>query len=408
MAVARRALAVVLVAGLAGCSAPSGPPPRSSTATAGPSPSVAPSSAPGATPGSTALPSHQVVAGPDVGGAFDLATDGSVIAWSDGTVDVDAPALWALDVATGETRLAYRSGVRGAILANLALRRGTFAFAEVTPRADGSRTWRLVLLDSAGGRHVLDANDVPVSQEGTLPMAALSDRGILWATSHAGDADSLRCELRYAPFEGLRPRTVVSEPCSRAELWYPRSDGARFVYGSVEYGADGRGVDGGGSDAGAGAADQRHVYLVDDADLVQPRRLDSDGQASLPAILDDTVVWKLAPRDLNMFSPAGIAELSLAVGSAPRDIPLPPDGPRLLTTPSIGLDFIVADDLGGGAVVAWDRRRELAVEVDRLSAADPGFLSGARLAGRLLAWFHTSSAGGGGTREIRWLLLPSS
>jgi hypothetical protein len=378
----RRVAALALVAGVAlGCSATSSPPsPRSS--------------APPTSPRAVALLPHQVVAGTNVAGAFDLATDGTVIAWSDGTVDVDAPALWRFDPATGDMTVVYRSATPGAILSNLAVRHGTYAFGEVTPRADGSRTWRLVVLDPTGRTQILDANDVPSDQVGVLPMAAISDRGVLWATNHAGGSRSLRCELRYSLLSDLRPRVLASEPCSRTEFWYPRSDGRRLVYGTVEY-------------SGNGGADARHVYLVDDTDLEQPRRLDADGQASLPAILDDTVVWKDAPLDLNMFSPAGLTALELTAGATAHDVPFPSVGPPQLTTPSIGPGFVVGDDVRGGSVVAWDRRREVAVDVDHLAGTDPGFLSGARLADSLLAWFYTSSAQGGGTREIRWLTLPS-
>ena len=77
-----------------------------------------------------------------------------------------------------------------------------------------------------------------------------------------------------------------------------------------------------------------------------------------------------------------------------------------LTTPSIGPAFIVAEDATGETVTAWEREQSVVLEIDRLAPTDPGFVSGTRLSGRLLAWFYTSSVQGGGTREIRWLSLP--
>lgn len=387
----RRPLAIALVVGVAlGCSATSNPSTPSPSRSA---PASATALATGlASPSGGTLPLHETLAGPDVAGAFDLATDGTVIAWSSGTVDVDAPALWSLDPASGARRLIYRSASPGAILSNLVVRRGTYAFAEVTPRADGSRTWRLVVVEGSGATHVLDVNDVPPAQTGVLPMAAISDRGILWAASHAGDATAPRCDLRYALLEDLRPRVVRGAPCTELELWYPHSDGRRFVYGTVEYGL-------------SGAGDERYVYLVAEDSLGSPRRVDTDGQASLPAILDDTVVWKAAPTDLNLFSPAGLVELSLAPGSTARGVPFASSTPLQLTTPSLGPGYIVGEDAGGGSVVVWDRARSIAVDVDRLALTDAGFLSGTRLAGNLLAWFYTSQTQGGGRREIRWLAL---
>jgi hypothetical protein len=109
----------------------------------------------------------------------------------------------------------------------------------------GSRTWDLVALDRGGGRHVLDANDLPPAAEAPLPMAAVSGRGVLWAVAHAGSpaGAAARCELRYASLADFETRVVASEPCDRTEFWYPRSDGRRFVYGTVEYGPDGTGDD---------------------------------------------------------------------------------------------------------------------------------------------------------------------
>jgi hypothetical protein len=400
MPAVRRSLPLSLVVGLAlGCSATSSPPPLSQPWASRWSPSMPQAtinglSAAPALPAPSALPAHEVIAGPNITGAFDLATDGTILAWSNGTVDVDAPDLWTLDSASGEQRLLYHSAKAGAILANLAVHRGTYAFAEVTPGPGGSRTWRLVLVDPAGHAHVLDTNDVPTAQIGTLPMAAISDRGVLWAGTHAGDAASPRCQLRYASLVDLRARILASELCSRTEYWYPRSDGIRFVYGTVEYGPD-------------HGADDRHVYLAADATLQGARRLDLDGEASLPAIAGDAVVWKAAPRALNMFSPAGLELLDLSVPGLPGPVPFGASASTQLTTPSIGPRFVVAEDTAGSGVGAWDRARSSGVEIDRLASSDPGFISGTRLVGRLLAWFHTSSTQGGGTREVRWLTLPS-
>ncbi|HYL40914.1 MAG TPA: hypothetical protein VET90_06360 [Candidatus Binatus sp.] len=402
MAAARRQLAIVLVAGVAlGCSATSTPPVGSAgtvTTSGSPPPGLAatatsaapsPSSPLEPSPGAwrQGLPASARLTGPEIAGAFDLATDGRVLAWSSGTVDIDAPSLWWFDPASADRRLVYRSRTPGAILANLAVRHGAVVFAEVTPRPDGSRTWRLILLDAAGSAHVIDANDLPASQPGVLPMAAISDRGVLWATSHAGDGRAPRCELRHVSLAASHLVVVAAGPCARREIWYPRSDGPRFVYGTVDYPAEG--------------GDERHVFLVEATGLDRPRRLDLDAEASLPAILGDTVVWKAAPRDLNMFSPNVLVELPLMPGSNARALALPPT----LTTPSIGTRFVVGEDTAGGSVTAWDRGLRRPVQIDQLGPGDPGYLSGTRLAGDLLAWFYTSSTVGGGTREIRWLRL---
>ena len=398
----RRGLVAWLVVGVASACSPttrplaSGGPAQPPTLVVGEGSSTGPSRSPAGPVASSSLaplPPHEVLAGPTVRGAFDLATDGSVIAWSSGSVDADAPDLWRLDPAGGAPIRVFRSRARGAILANLAVHDGTYAFAEITPLADGTRTWRLLLVDRGGSVHVLDVNDVPADQTGILPMAAISDAGVLWATNHAAAVGGPRCELHYAALSGLRARVVAAAPCARTELWYPRSDGARFVYGTVEYPAD-------------GAPDQRHVYLVDESNLTDPRRLDPDGLASLPALSGDTVVWKAAPPGLNMFSPAGLVQLHLSSSDPPRAVAFPDVDPPLLTTPTIGPRYLVGDDAAGGAVTAWDLSAAVPVPIDRLGSSDPGFLSGARLSGDVLAWFYTSTTQGGGRREVRWLWLP--
>ncbi|HET9682081.1 MAG TPA: hypothetical protein VFP19_08585, partial [Candidatus Limnocylindrales bacterium] len=98
----RRGLVAWLVVGVASACAPTTSPPASGgpaqppplvvgdRSPTGPSRSpVGPTGSPSLPP----LPPHEVVAGPTVAGAFDLATDGSVVAWSSGSVDVDAPDL---------------------------------------------------------------------------------------------------------------------------------------------------------------------------------------------------------------------------------------------------------------------------------------------------------------------------
>lgn len=392
------ALLVLVVGSLAGCSTTSipqlspgltlGPTTPGGIATPGEGPSSPPSAGPRSR-GLAVLPAHHVLAGADIAGAFDLATDGSVIAWTSGTVDSDAPELWAFDPATDRSTMVYRSTVAGAILANLAVRHGSYAFAEVAPRADGSRTWRLVLIDRAGALHVLDANDLPPAIGGVLPMAAISDAGVLWATNHDAGNDVPGCELRYASLEQLGGRLLQAWPCDREELWYPRSDGRSFVYGTVEYGP-------------AGTGDDRHVYVTSDADPTQSRRLDLDGEASLPDVRGDTVIWKTARRHLNMFSFGELVEHSLA-SAATKPVALLADGGGQLTMPTIGLAWYAAENADSSSVQAWDRSGVRAVQIDRLDPGDRGFFSGVRLSGSLLVWFYTSTTQGGGVREIRWL-----
>src|SRR5512141_105693 len=130
MAVRRLILALV-VGVVIGCSpASSNPATPARSAGPGAAGSSAPSLVASASSSLAALPAHEVIAGANVAGAFDMATDGVGIAWSSGTIDRDAPELWVFDTPRGESHLVYRSTPTGAIIATLAVAHGTYAFAE--------------------------------------------------------------------------------------------------------------------------------------------------------------------------------------------------------------------------------------------------------------------------------------
>jgi hypothetical protein len=394
----RSGIVVLLVASLvAGC-APASPPPTGQPAAV--SPSVAPSPdaatvspAPAVSPSPIPLPAHAVIAGRTVRRAFDVATDGAVIAWSSGAAYATAPNLWVFDPATGTSARRFHSSTAGAVLANLAVRADRFAFAEVTPATVGTGSWRLILLDPDGKAHVLDRDDPPARQSALLPMAALSRHGILWASSHATKGRVAHCDLRYAAFADRVVQVVRAAACNRTEFWFPRSDGEQFVYGTVEYGKRGTG-------------DDRHVYLVSDDDLV-PRRLGADGEASLPDVLGNTVIWKTADRAFNMLSLGRLVRLELDTDEA-RLVGLRPGGAAALTTPTIGPSFFAAESAEQASVEIWDRAVSRPVVIDRLDPTDPGFITGVRLSGDILAWIYVASVTGGGEREIRWLELGGS
>jgi hypothetical protein len=385
----RRTAALWLVVGLVTACSTTNP---EATASGSSSPSLEPSATPqvfaSASPRAGVLPGHEVLAGPNVKGTFDATTDGTLIVWSNGTIDQDAPELWAADLGDNAPHRIYASSDGKAILVNLAIRNGWVVFAEVTPQGD-SRTWRLVALDPSGRTHTLDRNDLPTTATGILPMTAISDRGIVWATSHRGSDEAAVCELRRADLTTLRSETLQSRPCTQEEFWYPASDGTSYVYGTVEYTATG---------------DDRHVYLVAGDDFAEAQRLDGDGAASWPVIAADTVVWKTAPREFNSLGWGDLVEYSITTRSL-ETLAYPPGPEQGLTSPSMTPRFVAGQSRDPLAVSVWDRTKTAAVDLDALDVRDPGFFSGIRIAGDLAIWFYTDSTQGGGTREIRWLHL---
>jgi hypothetical protein len=387
----RRGLpALALVAVLASGCTSTGPSAVPATPPASPVATLPSAVAP--TPPSSGLPARHTVSGGTADAAFDLATDGWSIVWSDGAIDLDAPDLWRLDVATGRTDRRYRSADPGAVLGGIAVRSGRIAFSEVTGR-DRASTWRLVLLDAAGTAHVLDTDDHAEGTMGLLPMAALSDVGILWATSHAGAAGTISCQLRYASFADLVTRTIAAAPCDERQFWYPSSDGATFVWSSVD--------DTAGTPDGTGL---RRVWAATDRTLAAPRRLDVDDAAMWPVVRGGLVVWKVAPPPANIGAWTPLAAVPLA-GGTPTRLGYPATPGRGASAPSLGDGFLAADTDEQGVVAVWDLGRAVVVPIDRLDPSDPGFVSNVRLAGSILAWFYTDAVAGGGTREIRWVDL---
>ncbi len=320
-----------------------------------------------------------------------MISDGSAIVWSSGPPGSNvAPQIWRYDIESDTLDEIYSSENAHAIISNLAAVDGAYAFAEVLPTDSGRNTWRLIFMDMSRQRIILDENDMPADLSGMLPMVSIGDTQVVWATTHANGSSVPQCQLLSASRDGFAQAVLRDSPCNEAEYWYPASDGEQFVYGTVDYRPDAGG-------------DERQVLRFDSASPARHIRLDTDGDASLPAILGETVVWKTAPRSFNMLNWGNLVEYDLSDGSE-AELPYLHDREGLLNSPSLGPAFVAAENFDPTRLVVFDRVRKEEVEVDALATDDSGFLSNVHLSGNLLVWVYTPSAQGG-DRELRWALL---
>jgi hypothetical protein len=325
-----------------------------------------------------------------------VATDGRFIAWS-GWPEPGAglSILFRFDVAEGRTEAVYRSPVRDSIIANFAIRGETIAFSEVTGTPEGG-TWALKLLARPGTEPlVIDRNDLPFGSPGILPLLALDDRYLVWATTHAADPEATssergQCELLLYDIELASRETLRSSPCSEVEYWYPSIDAGRLVFGTVEYRADG--------------GDDRHVYLVDLADPArQITRLDDDAAASMPVIVGDTVYWKTAPQPFSSLNYGNLERMRLPAGR-PERLPFFAKERQTLSHPSAGPRYVTAELINRRLVAAFDTERWETIVVEQVDELGPEWFSEPRIAGDLMVWLYARDISGAG-REIHWTRL---
>ena len=86
------------------------------------------------------------------------------------------------------------------------------------------------------------------------------------------------------------PTLLLERSAAERELWFPSLHGARVAFSEVVYSPD-------------RTTDQRHVYLLDlGAPESEPVRLDHSDLATMPVLVEDTVIWKEADPGFSMFN----------------------------------------------------------------------------------------------------------
>lgn len=312
----------------------------------------------------------------------EVKTDGSMIFWSTG-VDADpdtAPDLWAALPGAAPKRI-FANPNRDSSLLPIAGWGSRYAFVESNPGRYGLNGWRLWYLDHAGATPVLlDSSDGP----SPLPLLAMDADRLAWVAFH-GPAGHVTSELRTVTLPDLTKRIVERSASTKLQYVFPSLLGSELAYG-VE-------------DPLTGA---EHVDLLDLGTTgAIARQLDTSGDATMPVLTPDSVLWK---EGTNIYD----------AGQLVRD-PLP-DGPATelafgtwsgVLYPSAGPRFATAWGSDPTQFYVYDLTVNQAVLLEGFPATGP--LNDVRpyVAGDLLVWSRgvsTFDAQGQPTQplELHW------
>ena len=290
-----RATIVALgVMGVAGCTSAT-PPPTSviaDTPTATAATTSGPAS-PTATPGlSTELEVGRL--DPDLTDSiFEFASDGESILFSSGFAE-DAgrgasPDLWRYRVhADDPPEVLWRNPNRDHAIVKIAGDLGTVAFVDI-PR-DGERAWKLWLIP----RHeedaiLLDSHPGDATVSAFVPSVSIQESTIVWTAFDRG-ADGPVSQLLWARAPEWESAVLLERDAGEAELWFPSLFGSRVAFCEVVYSAD-------------RTTDTRTVYLLDLGEPgAEPERLSQSDLATMPILVEDTVIWKEADPGFSMFN----------------------------------------------------------------------------------------------------------
>lgn len=308
---------------------------------------------------------------------LELATDGQTVVWSSGadTSAAAAPDLFAMVPGDHEPRSVFKSTDREANLIPIGVAGDQYAFVESNTTRNGPGTWTLWFVASADAEPVaVDLGDGVAGAPSAPPFFAMSSGRLVWATVHMVDG-AATSQLLMIEGPDFERQTLESQPVERVQYWFPALHGDRLVFGTTEI------ADSGGED--------RHVYLMDLSHPAEtPLRLDSRGQASMPAIYEDTVVWKEGSPELHVLNAGRLVKYSLSEG-APEPLELGDQN----TYPSVGERYVTAWSAAADEPPLYDLSANALVEVD-FGLGPTEAIVRPDLAGSLLTWVRGSTDAG--------------
>jgi hypothetical protein len=194
----------------------------------------------------------------------------------------------------------------------------------------------------------------------------------------------------------VAPRLLAEADASERAYWLPSLRSRQLAFVDVAIGAE-------------PSEDVRHVMLLDlDASEEAPRQLDTSGNATMPVLTDDEVVWKEPDQGFAMFNWGRLVRYSFetdqlsTVRIGPQEyVNYPSGGGRFVAMWGADAFTFAVHDLERGAsrlIVSYDN------EVDAIRRP--------HLAGDLLVWLHTRTDGRGNGPpspiEYAWLPEPGA
>ena len=394
-------LVALLVGGVVACTAaaPPTPPPVASppraTATADPPRSAAPS--PRSTrPSPNALEVEVGRLDPAwIWPMRDFGSDSAAVIYSsgvlDGPVGAGAPDLWRHVPGAIQPQLLWRNPDRDRQLAKVAGDTDVWAFAEISSL--GERWWKLWLLTEPEGVPILlDSHPGDEDIPSLVPSFDVDAGRVAWSSFDRGPSGAAVSQIWMAAAPEWEPQLLAEGPAAERAYWLPSLHAERIAYVEVAIGAE-------------PAADVRHVMLRDLAapDSV-PLQLDTSGNATMPVLTDDGVVWKEPDRGFAMFNWGRLFRYSFETG----EVTALSIGPQeYVNYPSGGGRFVAMWGADPAAFAVYDLERD----ASRLVARYDNGVDAIRrphLAGDLLVWLHsrTDGLGNGPASPIEYAWLP--
>ncbi len=296
-----------------------------------------------------------------------------------------APDVYQYLIGGTDPRKVFESSDRRATASPIAVSGKHVAVVETDAEAEPG-AWRLWYVAEPGTDPVLvDKSDGADGVQGPYPFIALDGDRLVWTAFHQR-AEGPRSELSMASLPSTKPEIIDSQPLNRFEHWFPALDGDHLVYGSIETSA---------------TSIKRHVYLRDlGAPATKPRQLDVTGNASMPDISGDNVVWKESPDNvlergtLMLYSLASRVARPIAFGDE-----------AMVNNPSLDDRFLAADVIDPTRLFLYDLIADKAVKLKEFPAAGREVYVRPHVAGGLITWAH-SPAAEGSELILEWAPLP--
>jgi len=329
---------------------------------------------------------------------LDFASDSLAVIWSsgalDGPVGDGAPDLWRYIPGLPEPELLWRNPQRDRQLPKIAGDTDVWAFAEISSL--GERWWNLWLLTEPGGEPILlDSHPGDEEIPSLVPSFDVDAGRIAWTSFDRGPGEAVS-QVWMAEAPEWEPRLLEEANASERAYWLPSLRGGQLAYVEVTIGAD-------------PSEDIRHVLLADlAAPDAPPVQLDTSGNATMPVLTDNAVVWKEPDEGFAMFNWGRLYRHSFETGEvsplriAPQEyVNYPSGGGRFVAMWGADSFAFAVHDLERGAsrlIAQYDN------EIDAIMRP--------HLAGDLLVWLHSRKDGlGNGPPspiEYAWLPEPGS
>jgi hypothetical protein len=326
---------------------------------------------------------------------LDFASDSYAVIYSSGVIDGpvgdSAPDLWRYVPGAPDPELLWRNPERDRQLAKIAGDTDVWAFAEMS--SHGERWWNLWLLTEPGGEpRLLDAHPGDEDIPSLIPSFDVDAGRVAWTSFGRGASGDAVTRLWISEAPGWEPRILAEADAAQRAYWLPSLRAQQLAYVDVTIGAD-------------PSEDIRHVMLMDLAAASRaPIQLDTSGNATMPILTEEGVIWKEPDVGFAMFNWGRLFRYSFEtetispVRTGPQeDVNYPSGGGRFLAMWAADSSTFAVHDIERNAsrtIVSYDNA------VDSIMRP--------HLAGDLLVWLHSriDSLGDGPPSPLEYAWLP--